>query len=39
MAGSEESTKDQAQLSAEARQAGKDVLEAILNLIPQGRGP
>ena len=39
MASSEESTKDQAQLSAEARQAGKDVLEAILNLIPEEEDP
>ena len=30
MTGSEESTKDQAQLLAEARQAGKDVLKTIL---------
>ena len=39
MAGSEESTKDQAQLLADARQAGKDVLEAILNLILQEEEP
>ena len=39
MAGSEESTRDQAQLLAEARQAGKDVLEAILNLIPKEEDP
>ena len=35
MACSEEGTKDQAQLLAEARQAGKDVLETILNFIPE----
>ena len=39
MAGSEESTKDQAQLLAEARQAGKDVLETILNFIPEEEEP
>ena len=39
MAGSEESTKDQAQLLAEARQAWKDVLETILNLIPKEEEP
>ena len=39
MAGSEESTKDQSQLLAEARQAEKDVLEAILNLIPKEEDP
>ena len=39
MAGSEESTKDQAQLLAEAWQAGKDVLETILNLIPEEEEP
>ena len=35
MASSEESTKDQAQLLAEAQQAGKDVLKTILNFIPE----
>ena len=35
MASSEESTKDQAQLLAEAWQAGKDVLETILSFIPK----
>ena len=35
MASSEESTKDQAQLLAEAQQAGKDVLKMILGLIPE----
>ena len=39
MAGSEESTKDQAQLLAEARQAGKDVLETVLNFIPKEDEP
>ena len=39
MAGSEKSTKDQDQLLAEARQAGKDVLETILNFIPEGEEP
>ena len=39
MAGSEESTKDQAQLLAEAWQAGKDVLETVLNLIPKEEDP
>ena len=39
MAGSEESTKDQAQLLAEAQQAGKDVLETILNFIPEEEEP
>ena len=39
MAGSEESTKDQAQLLAEAQQAGKDVLETVLNLIPKEEEP
>ena len=39
MAGSEEGTKDQAQLLAEARQARKDVLETILNLIPEEEEP
>ena len=39
MAGSEESTKDQAQLLAEAWQAGKDVLETVLNFIPEEEEP
>ena len=39
MAGSEESTKDQAQLLVEARQAGKDVLETVLNFIPEEEEP
>ena len=39
MAGSEEGTKDQAQLLAEARQAGKDVLKTILNVIPEEEEP
>ena len=39
MAGSEESTKDQAQLLAEARQARKDVLETVLSLIPKEEDP
>ena len=39
MASSEESTKDQAQLLAEARQARKDVLETILNFIPEEEEP
>ena len=39
MAGSEESTKDQAQLLAEAQQAGKDVLKTILNFIPEEEEP
>ena len=39
MASSEESTKDQAQLLAEARQAGKDVLDSILKLIPEEEEP
>ena len=39
MAGSEEGIKDQAQLLAEARQAGKDVLETILNFIPEEEEP
>ena len=38
MASSEESTKDQAQLLAEARQAGKDVLETIIS-SPRKRSP
>ena len=39
IAGSEESTKDQAQLLAEARQTGKDVLETVLNFIPKEDEP
>ena len=39
MAGSEKSTKDQAQLLAEAQQAGKDILETILNFIPKEEDP
>ena len=39
MAGSEESTKDQAQLLAEARQAGKYVLETVLGFIPEEEDP
>ena len=39
MAGSEESTKDQAQLLAEAWQARKDVLKTILNFIPKEEEP
>ena len=39
MAGSEESTKDQARLLAEAWQAGKHVLETILNFIPKEEEP
>ena len=39
MAGSEESTKDQAQLLADTRQAGKDVLEPVLNFIPEEEEP
>ena len=35
MAATEESTKDQAQLLAEARQAGKDALNSILEFIPE----
>ena len=35
MAAKEESTKDQAQLLAEARQAGKDALDTILEFIPE----
>ena len=35
MAATEESTKDQAQLLAEARQAGKDALDSILEYIPK----
>ena len=39
MAGTEKSTKDQAQLLAEARQAGKDALNSILELIPKEQEP
>ena len=39
MASSEKSIEDQAQLLAEARQAGKDVLETILNVIPEEEEP
>ena len=35
MAATEEDTKDQARLLAEARQAGKDALDAILEFIPE----
>ena len=35
MAATEKSTKDQAQLLAEARQAGKDALDSILEFIPK----
>ena len=35
MAAMEKSTKDQAQLLAEARQAGKDALDSILQFIPK----
>ena len=35
MAATEESTKDQVQLLAEARQAGKDALHSILEYIPE----
>ena len=35
MAATEESTKDQAQLLAEAWQAGKDALDTILEFIPK----
>ena len=35
MAATEKSTKDQAQLLAEARQAGKDALDSILEYIPK----
>ena len=35
MAAMEKSTKDQAQLLAEARQAGKDALDSILEFIPE----
>ena len=39
MAGSKESTKDQAQLLADSRQARKDVLETILGFIPEEEEP
>ena len=39
MASTEESTKDQAQLLAEARQAGKDALDSILEFIPKEQEP
>ena len=39
MAYSEKSTKDQSQLLADARQAGKDALETILNLLPEEEEP
>ena len=39
MAATEESTKDQAQLLAEARQAGKDALNSILEFIPKEQEP
>ena len=39
MATSEKSTKDQAQLLAEARQDGKDDLETILDFIPEEQEP
>ena len=39
MASSEKSTQDQAQLLAEAQQARKDVLETILNFIPEEEEP
>ena len=39
MACSEKSTKDQSQLLADARQAGKDALETILNLLPEEEEP
>ena len=35
MAAMEEDTKDQARLLAEARQAGKDALDTILEFIPE----
>ena len=35
MACSEKSTKDQSQLLADARQAGKDALEMILTPLPK----
>ena len=39
MASTEESTKDQAQLLAEARQTGKDALDSILQFIPKEQEP
>ena len=39
MAAIEKSTKDQAQLLAEARQAGKDALNSILEFIPEEQEP
>ena len=39
MTSTEESTKDQAQLLAEAWQAGKDALDSILELIPEEQEP
>ena len=39
MTATEESTKDQAQLLAEARQAGKDALDSILEFIPKEKEP
>ena len=39
MAAMEKSTKDQAKLLAEARQAGKDALDSILELIPEEQEP
>ena len=39
MAAMEKSTKDQAKLLAEARQAGKDALDSILELIPEEEEP
>ena len=38
MAATEENTKDQVQLLAEARQAGKDALDSILEYIPEEPG-
>ena len=39
MASTEESTKDQGQLLAEALQAGKDALDSILEFIPEEQEP
>ena len=39
MAATEKNTKEQAQLLAEARQAGKDALDSILELIPKEQEP
>ena len=39
MAATNKSTKDQAQLLAQARQAGKDALNSILELIPEEQEP